>query len=308
MAFSYRSRRRRAPLKRRRSVRRRANPFMGKNARRGYSRGALQLANKQAAFLRIGGAIGIETKFYDVYQPEQFAYPPVTDTNRYKLNSTHIHSGSGKRLYTPVQGTGSSNRDGKTINCRAINIRGTIVSQRLSSTDSPPIAADQVWMGEYYIYLALVLDTQTNQLLMNPDDCFSISGNTDADWAVGNLAAAQHLIVPPMLNPYHRKRFRVLASTVVHMPAADFETSGTSGVPGLFPFPRVRTFQLSAKLNGLRVNFSSSSGDVTNTVDNSIHLVCYSSVNPLEPYGGTTAIVSKWMPRVSYLSRFTFTG
>jgi len=309
MAFSYRRRARRAPLKRRRSAGRRRNPFMGKRmqSRRGYGRGALTAANKQAAFLRIGGALGIESKCFDRYLPTTFV-PSPTGTSadspaRYLLSSIHLLS-SAKELCTPSQGVTSSSRDGRSINCQSIVVRGCVVSEHAGSVD-PATTGDSSCLGRIQVYVALVLDTQTNSLAMNPVDCFDVDGQTSTDWAGANIVAGNRHIMPPMMNIYHRKRFRVLSSQVVTLGPADLDLRPGDGVAFIFT-PRSAHFELKASLAGLRINFNSDAGAVSTITDNSIHLVAYTDLNRFDATG--TLNTSEYRPRINYFSRFRFSG
>lgn len=306
MAIKYRSRRA-TRVKRRRSTMRRRNPFMGRRlagARRGYGRGALVTANRQAAFLRIGGALGLESKVFDRYLPSTVVPAPVGlsgDTPpRYLLNSSHLLS-SAKELSCPSQGVNSFNRDGMSISAHSIVVRGCVTSPHLA--DAADSKAQQCF-GRISVYVALVLDTQTNNLAMNPADCFAVDGESSPDWLAGNLVVLNRHIIPPMLNVYHRKRFRILSSQVVTLGPADWEFTTNNTMFAVAP--RVAHFELSAKLNGLKMNFNAATGAVAATTDNSIHLVAYTDLNKYTETG--VANDSVLWPRLNYFSRFRFSG
>jgi len=67
-------------------------------------------------------------------------------------------------MTTPAQGDGPSNRDGKEIAMLYLQINGTI------ALPSKEIQADAP--NGCSVFVAIVLDTQTNAAQMNSEDCF----------------------------------------------------------------------------------------------------------------------------------------
>ena len=112
------------------------------------------------------GFLGIERKFYDTSlpiddagapQPTQLKAPTGAAGGEYDPSTTSMIS-------TPAQGDSEQNRDGKRINILSLEIEGVITTQAKEGQAAPP--------GDSSVFIAIVLDKQTNGAQMNSEDCF----------------------------------------------------------------------------------------------------------------------------------------
>lgn len=234
---------------------------------RGVNRAKLA-ALRQLANARTAGFLGIETKFYDTALAAAAIVSP-TDAS-----AAEVDPSATSMISTPAQGDGEQNRDGKKIVIKSVYIKG-IVNLPGAETLAAPANGCRV-------YIALVLDTQSNAAQMNSEDCFK---NTNA----AALSAAS-----PQRNLLHGSRFRILKDwtldlnpqTLSHFAVDSFSHSGIH-----------RQFEGYLNLN-LPVNFNATTPTVTtiaSVVDNSLHMIAYTSNN-------TNA------PTISYNARIRFQG
>lgn len=208
---------------------------------------------------RTGGLLGIETKFLDI-PCTGFAIPSGTGAAGGEANPTSIVTGC---LSAPAQGDGATNREGKKIVIKSCLVQGLIdcdPQATQSTADTPPL-----------VYVALVQDTQTNGVTLNSEDVFT------------NIAANGNLAASPFRNMSYSSRFKVLStwSKQLSCIAMANDTGATGGVivSGLN-----EPFTLSWK-GLMSVNFTTASttADVANVIDNSLHIVCFASDQSLTP-------------------------
>lgn len=148
-------------------------------------------------------------------------------------------------------GDGPTHRDGRHIKVLGVFLRGQVLFSALSpSVDIP--------LGDY-VRIAIVLDTQTNGAQLSVPDVFSDVTDTDLDtMAFRNLEYTQ--------------RFKVLKDFVVRRPympvvAPTGTTYASSGT--MVPWK----VNLSFMKRPLQINYTNTSADISNCVDNSIHVI-----------------------------------
>jgi len=114
-----------------------------------------------------------------------------------------------------------------------------------------------------FVYVALVLDTQTNGAQLNSEDVFS---NPSA-----NIATA----AGPLRNMSYTERFKVLKKKKIRIPMLSLTYDGTNIEQSGVQVP----FSMFVKLGGLQTKFQSgtTTGYVGTIVDNSLHVICYSN-------------------------------
>ena len=136
------------------------------------------------------------------------------------------------------------------------------------------------------VFCALVLDRQSNGATLNSEDVFT------------NPAASALLAVNPLRNMSFTSRFKVL-DTWTHtwepsqlMAFNDQATTTFASMGGHKPFVLSKKFKTP-----LRVTFTtgSTTADIANVIDNSLHVIAYAS-------NLSTA------PNIQYTSRMRFVG
>ncbi len=216
---------------------------------------------------RSGGFLGIELKFYD-NKLVSTALAAPSDATGGELDPSGASS-----LTTVAQGDGESNRDGRKLRARSIYVEGQIKT----STQSTESTAD----AQALIFLALVLDTQSNGAALNSEDVYANPG------ASANTAAG------PFRNLQFTKRFKVLATRrfIIQNPNIANETGATGG---LVQNGLSKRFKFFKKLN-FDIIYKGTTADIANTVDNSLHIIGFTT---------STAMA----PQINYISRFRFVG
>ncbi len=233
-----------------------------KRPKRRYGRSAYR---GQGANLRTGGYIGMENKFYD---SKLVTDPLATNATMAGLEADPA---TVLGLNAVAQGDSESNRDGRQISQHSISVKGLVrIAQAIDQTtvcESPTV------------FIALVLDTQTNGAQLNSENVFvNPSANT-----VG--------CVQPFINLQFAQRFKVLDSVHFKMEQPQVGWDGTNIERG----GMTHQFTLYKSLKGLRTNFKAATELNANITDNSLHLIaCTSSVS--------------CAPALTYNSRLRFSG
>ncbi len=216
--------------------------------------------------IRFGGFLGKEIKFLDLTLADQ-AVPATTGWTGTELDP------AVNCLNAMVVGNTQSTRIGRRIEMVSIFITGTIKVPAQTTLSAAPLVARML--------LALTLDMQSNGA--------QIQGETVFINPVGDAEVNAN----PIRNLEFTKRARVLARkmmTVPQRPLVSNQTAGTITV-GEVTIP----FSFFVKLHGMVVNYSSSTPDIADIVDNSLHLI-----------GNGTSTTGT--PVVSYNSRLRYTG
>ena len=212
--------------------------------------------------------MGIELKFYDQkLVASALTGPSDASGGEHDPSATVL-------LNTVVQGDGESNRDGREIRMRSIMIEGNI--------SVAPTATQSTAKSPCEIFIALVLDKQTNGATINSEDVFT------------NPGASATTASSPFRNLQQQKRFRVLATRKFAManPNMANETGATGGTIVMGMTQRFRIFK---SLGNLSVTYTGTTETVANISDNSLHIIAYCS---------STSLV----PKINYNSRLRFVG
>ncbi len=222
----------------------------------------LERAYRGMANKRTGGYMGIELKFYDSASSGALVAP--TDAAGGELDP------GTDGLSTIAQGDGEQNRDGRQVYLKKVSVKGVIevpVQTNATALDVSPT-----------VYVALVLDKQTNGAQLNSEDVFTNPGGA------ANLACA------PFRNLQYTKRFRVLKTVTIQIPQLEPSYDGTNIEISGCNVP----FEMHKDLN-LETNYSGTTAVIANSVDHSIHVIAYTS--------STT-----FAPTLNYNSRVRFVG
>jgi len=242
----------------------RRGPLLIAQQVRKQRRSSNRLARRNIASM---GFLGIERKFYDTTLVASAVTAPTDATG-----GEHDPSATSM-ITTPTQGDGEQQRDGKQIACLYVEIVGTVACPAFeASADLPNSTA---------VFVAIVLDTQTNAAQMNSEDCFK------------NLGANAGLAPNPLRNLLFGKRFRVLRQKVFefNQQAITQQAANDYSWGGLR-----RNFRWYIPLKGLKINFNSgTTASVANVVDNSVHVIAFAN--------STTQV-----PTISYNARLRFLG
>jgi len=242
----------------------RRGPLLIAQAARSKRRSSVRWSRQNVASM---GFLGIERKFYDTTLV-QAAITAPTDATGGELDPS-----ATSMISTPTQGDGEQQRDGKQIACLYVEIVGTIQTAAFEASADLPSGCS--------VYLACVLDQQTNAAQMNSEDCFK------------NLGAAAGLAPNPIRNLLFGKRFRILKQRTFEM---NLDTC-TQQAANDYSWPGKRhNFRWYIPLKGLKINFNAgTTASIANVVDNSIHMIGYAN---------STATV----PLISYNARLRFLG
>jgi len=194
---------------------------------------------KKSRNLRIGGFLGIEKKFVD-YEYDAAVVQTVA--------SSESDPATALSLNCTAQGDGPNQHDGRKQTTTSVELRGNVV---WSATD----AATPVEPG--FVRILIVHDRQTNGAQFNAEDV--LDDPTDAD-----------LETCALRNVEFEKRFRILKDFIVKKPATTFVWDGTSA-PSEAAYAPFHCF-IPLK-GGLVTNYTSTTADIANIKDNSIHVI-----------------------------------
>jgi len=197
------------------------------------------------------GFLGIEKKFLDTAKTATGIGAAAALTGGEYDPST----GCTGCLSCPAQGDTEQSRDGKRVVIDSLILKGAV-------SLAPSVA--EVPVGALKVFVAVVLDTQTNGAQLNSEDVFK---------SLGNVAA---LNCDPMKNLLFGSRFRILKSQVYDLtPVGINAAAATSAHYGT---RREFDWYIPFK-GGLPVNLNAgTTADVANVIDNSIHVVAFATV------------------------------
>lgn len=235
------------------------------NARMGARRGA-QLATRN---LRTAGFLGREMKFFDT------AVAPVAIVNSATMAGGEVDPtalpGAVLCLNAMAQDDTPSGRDGRRVILKSVQVTGKI-NLGASELAASPVASMNV-------FVALVLDTQTNAAQLNSEDVYI---NTSASLLMGaepqrNLLFGNRFVI------LKKETFNLDPLTLSHFAADSFSTAGRSV-----------TFDWFKKID-IPVNMIGTTAVIANVVDNSLHMLAFT-----DTAGGNLTI--------AYNSRVRFVG
>jgi len=201
--------------------------------------GVVQRARLRKRNMRTAGFLGIETKFYDT----GIAGTAIVAT---AAGAEMDPTPNILCLNAITQGDGESQRDGRKVILKSLQIKGMINADAVANAADPPAGR--------LIRILVVQDKQTNGAQLNSEDVIKDAGFLD---------------VLSMRNLQYSKRFVVHYDKVIRMiPTATMEdganTSSTSYANQGFKFFK--------NLN-VPVNFTSTTEAIANITDNSFHVI-----------------------------------
>jgi len=213
---------------------------------------------------RTAGFLGIENKFIDTKYSGNIA--TSSDASGAEADPTTVNC-----LNAVPEGNGPSERDGRTYLVKSVFVNGYIYATAKTNQTA--------MLGNFPITVAIVQDMQTNAAQLNSEDVFATSGES---------------IGAPILfrNLQYSKRFKVLwkQTMAFETPAASYD--GTN-IEIAAPKP-IHFYAAVPKLN-MKVEVKGTSANVTDIVDNSLHVIAYTVT------GGYT-------PVLTYIARCRFVG
>lgn len=196
------------------------------------------------------GFIGIEHKFFDTFLVD------AVIANSDDGSGGVVDPSASVIISSPPQGSGPSDRDGKKILIESISISGNVSFAHNSSASLKTMPI---------IYVALVMDTQTNGASMT------------SELALQNLSGTLSMAANPMKNLLRSTRFQTLKVWEMQplMPAIlgrfDANTYETMGFR--IPFDLFKKVSIPVNFNGAGVD-----ANVANVSDNSLHMIAFSSL------------------------------
>jgi len=195
------------------------------------------------------GFMGIEKKFLDTAKTETTIGAAAALTG----GEYDPSSGCTGCLSCPAQGDTEQSRDGKRIVIDSVMVKGFVAGAFATSA----AATDSV-----KVFVAVILDTQTNGAQLNSEDVFK------------NTSSAAVLNCDPVKNLLFGSRFRILKSQVY-----DLTPLGVGPAGNLAYFDTRREFDWYIPFKGgLPVNLNAgTTADVANVIDNSIHVVAFAT-------------------------------
>lgn len=196
------------------------------------------------------GYMGIEKKFYDT------ALADATVGVATDCTGGMFDPSATSMISTPTQGDGEQQRDGKAIVIDSLILKGHIYNDGTASLG--------VQVQASKVFVAVVLDTQSNGAQMTSELCFK------------NTAAQASSNVEPLKNLLSGKRFRILKSQVYDVNPNGIMTAGANfAANGI-----ARTFDWYIPFKGgLPVDFNAgTSASIANVVNNSLHVVAFSTI------------------------------
>jgi hypothetical protein len=202
---------------------------------------------------RTGGFLGIEKKFYDTSLSAAVLTAPIDASGGEHNPSATV------TLNTVAQGDGESNRDGRQISMDSIYVKGNVFID-LTANQSVSVQAG-------IVFIALVLDTQTNGAALNSEDVFK------------NQAGSSRLAASPLRNLQFTSRFKVLEQVQAVLKDPQSVYDGTNIERDGFDVP----FTFYKKLGGLKVTYSGTTAAISNIIDNSLHIIAYTTSTDLTP-------------------------
>jgi hypothetical protein len=201
-------------------------------------------AVRQVANLRSGGYTGLELKYFDT----RASYNLVADA---AMTGGECDPATVNCLNAMIVGNSANQRDGRQITMKNVYVSGQLVDHDGAAVTGAGASR--------LVYVALVLDTQTNGAQLRSQDVYEL--------ATGSSAAQ---CVNPLRNLQYSKRFRVLDSMTCEIrPHNVFDGTNPTHIYGSQPF------KLSSKLNHV-VNFTGDGGTVGAISDNSLHIIAFS--------------------------------
>lgn len=214
------------------------------------------------------GFLGIEKKFYDT------ALTLTALTANTDLTGAEFDPSTTSMISTPAVGDSEQNREGKRINILSVEVDGNVQS------GGGELGANVA--NGIKVYVALVLDKQSNGAQMNSEDCFKSLGNH----ASLNVCPQRNLLFATRFQVLKKQVFDITPNTLSHFAVDSFSWNGVEKTWRWFlRFPK-----------GLQVNFNAgTTASIANVIDNSLHIIAFAT--------STAASAS-----IAYNARIRFVG
>lgn len=210
-------------------------------------RGTVARAARNMLNTRTAGFLGIETKFYDTN------YQLTAVANNADCSGGEADPSVTSMISTPAVGDTEQDRDGKRIVIKSVQISGVL---RQAPQINQTALDDQP-----NVFVAVVLDTQSNGAQLNSEDVYA------------NLNNERATLAKPLRNLLYAQRFTVLKSECMQLPVPTSSYDGTNIEIG----GTCTNFDWFIPLE-LPVNFTAgTTASIANVVDNSIHVIAFSN-------------------------------
>lgn len=190
-------------------------------------------------------AYGIEKKFFNSSITQQAVQQGLSVLTGGELNNI-------------AQGDDASNRNGARVLLKSVQVEGFV--------EVPPQADQTSADASCMVFVALVMDTQTNGAALNTANVYA---NPSANAALTPL---------PVRNILFSKRYKVLSVQRLDFDTPNLTYDGTNIELG----GAIKHFSMYRKMS-LPVQYSAGTGVITSIVDNSLHLVCGTNSVALVP-------------------------
>lgn len=214
---------------------------------------------------RTGGMVGQEKKYCDI------AVANALFTNNNWVGSVMDNAGTSC-LNGIAIGDGATNRDGRQYGIHSVHIRGTITVDFQKSMVNP--SADTV------VRMALVIDKQTNGVVLDPTGVFSLGGG---------------IAVNAFRNLEYIKRFRVIEDMTIRINNEQVAEAANLFASSVKIVPFVMNHEFKTPL---QVNCIGTGATIASIADTSLHLIGTATSDAISILG----------TRYTYTSRVRFVG
>lgn len=207
------------------------------------------------------GVLGMETKYFDTSRTSG-TIPAPTDATGGEFSPSTILCLNGV-----PQGDTAQSRDGGKISMKSIYINGLVSIPSQSAQSAADVMSS--------IYIALVLDTQTNG---------GTATGIDSEQVFSNPGANALLAACPLRNMSYTERYKVLKAVKLEVPMLPL-VNDTGATGGVVQVGVTIPWEISYNLKGLQTKFQAgtTSGYIGTIVDNSLHVIAFSSNTGVSP-------------------------
>lgn len=202
---------------------------------------------------RIGGFLGIETKFYDTSLVASALTAPTDASGGEHDPSATIC------LNTVTEGNGESQRDGRSCVAKSLFIEGCI--------EVPAQVNQTILDTACNVMIAVVWDKFTNGAQLSSEDVFS------------NPSASAKTAAMPFRNLENSQRFQILKKKKIKLYHPETAYDGTNMEQSGYQMP----FKFFIKLPNIKTNYSATTETIANIKDNSFHIIAYCTSVGLAP-------------------------
>lgn len=223
--------------------------------------------SSRRANIRTGGYAGLELKFHDTSLAIELKAANDGSSGEASPETTLCLNAMG-------QGNTASTREGRSIDMKSIYVTGIVTASAAVAAAPKP---------DRQVYIALVMDKQTNGAQLSSEDVFT------------NPSGARHAAANPLRDLEQSKRFRVLDVARLTLKVHNVY-NGTNFTAEWGDV----CFSLSAKKLP-KVQFLGNGATVADISDNSLHVIAFCNSD-----GEGDQVVGA--PTMYYNSRLRFTG